>query len=409
MNQVKLSFTQLIEIIIVGMGNKLSIGLILIFLSSFLVSCKRDSMLINEMRIKCNSISQSTLTHEQQEFMLQGDPAATPGMSINRICQYTGQECLIEFNAPLHSFDVYVLAAGKLLKRIQLQKDGPHMVPLPLDFYWHNADSIFLLSEGGLVFHTNDQGQVLKRIQIPIDYNKEIEAADFFAEPNMELRMNYLPAEKCIQVYALILSGTLEESLSSPFVFNYSLAQKKNVRAFGRFPEPYFQGKHFSLFDDPSITLADHKCILSFGPDAGIYEYDAINGQLLGAHCAQSQYFSSTEGLPHSVQEYQQLINFETTEPWYLKTLYDSKRQLYYRFAKHRQELKSAEGKMNRRFNGNWSVIVLDKEFKRLGELKLSGKKYQLLQSFVGQKGLYIGHNQQNKENEKGYTIFNFN
>jgi hypothetical protein len=119
-------------------------------------------------------------------------------------------------------------------------------------------------------------------------------------------------------------------------------------------------------------------------------------------------YFSFSKGLPLGVHEFQDLINFETTEPWYLKVLFDPYRNCYYRFAKHRQSLKDEQQKMNNRFMGKWSIIVLDANFQRIGECKLDGKDYSILQSFVAERGLYISTKLQTKENERTYEILTF-
>lgn len=344
---------------------------------------------------------------EYQETM-KGDSKSSSGMPINRIVPYLGKDCLIEFNPTLNSLDVYDLTQFKLIKRINYELDGPDLLPNTLDFYWHSKDSIFFLGEGGILSLMTDNGKLVNRVIIGTKLPNGHDAGDYFAEPTMGLRMDYIPHIKSIQLYAVMIEGNEDYSHSLPFIANYSLQKKKIVNVFGAFPDVFFQGKHFSLLNDPSKIVVKNKTILSFGPDQGVYIYDSFNGDIEQVNCAKSKLFSRTEGLPHAVAEYQDLINFETTEPWYLKIIHDPYRNRYYRFAKHRQELKDANGKMNPRFLGKWSIIVFDDNFNRIGEVVLPANKYAILSSFVAPKGLMILSLLQSKENEKKYFVLNF-
>jgi len=345
----------------------------------------------------------------QEELVtLKSDGKGTSGVPMNRVVQESNQNYLIEFNPSMHSLDYYSLKNLKLSKRVLFQKEGPNALPIPMDFCWHNQDSIFFLGEGGVFSMMNDQGILKRRIILSTQLPNGMEVGDYYAEPTMGLRVDYIAKIKSIQLYIVMLDGNPEYNKSLPFIANYSLPKNKITHMYGIFPEAYLKGQHFSLFDDPSKIVVQNKTIVSFGPDRGMYVYDAISGNLEKAVCAASENFSSTKGLPHGVAEYQDLINFETSEPWYLKVIYDPYRKRYYRFAKQRQELKDADGKMNPRFFGKWSIIVLDQDYKCLGEVQLPAKKYAILSSFVAPQGLMILNLNQTNENEKTFYQLNF-
>ena len=82
-------------------------------------------------------------------------------------------------------------------------------------------------------------------------------------------------------------------------------------------------------------------------------------------------------------------------KPKYWHLMYDKYRDVYYRFAEMPCELAENEDPYDefapraREF----SVIILDKDFRIIGETKFLGKKYFYKMSFVGRDGLYISEN----------------
>ena len=82
-------------------------------------------------------------------------------------------------------------------------------------------------------------------------------------------------------------------------------------------------------------------------------------------------------------------------KPKYWHLMYDKYRDVYYRFAEMPCELAENEDPYDefapraREF----SVIILDKDFRIIGETKFPGKKYFYKMSFVGRDGLYISEN----------------
>ena len=79
----------------------------------------------------------------------------------------------------------------------------------------------------------------------------------------------------------------------------------------------------------------------------------------------------------------------------YWHIMYDKYRDVYYRFAEMPCELAKDENPYDefapkaREF----SVIILDKDFRIIGETKFPGNKYFIRMSFVGRDGLYISEN----------------
>ena len=94
----------------------------------------------------------------------------------------------------------------------------------------------------------------------------------------------------------------------------------------------------------------------------------------------------SADGDMKSLTEYAEM-------PKYSHILYDKYRDIYYRFALMPYQLKANETPYNTLGAEEFSVIILDKDFRIIGETKFPGNKYFYKMSFVGRDGLYISEN----------------
>ena len=79
----------------------------------------------------------------------------------------------------------------------------------------------------------------------------------------------------------------------------------------------------------------------------------------------------------------------------YWHIMYDKYRDVYYRFAEMPCELAKDENPYDEFSHKarEFSVIILDKDFRIIGETKFPGNKYFIRMSFVGRDGLYISEN----------------
>ena len=95
---------------------------------------------------------------------------------------------------------------------------------------------------------------------------------------------------------------------------------------------------------------------------------------------------------------------------YYSGIKYDRYRKLYYRLAVHPIDLVNVQNQRNHLKDKQLSVIVLDENFKIVGETLLPTKRHLYTTWFVGEAGLYISnHNRSNSligENVLSFTIY---
>ena len=87
--------------------------------------------------------------------------------------------------------------------------------------------------------------------------------------------------------------------------------------------------------------------------------------------------------------------------------MYDTYRDVYYRFAEMACEVGPGEYPLDDPKAREFSVIVFDKDFNIIGETKFPGNKYFYKMSFVGRDGLYISENNlANPEFDENKLVF---
>jgi hypothetical protein len=94
--------------------------------------------------------------------------------------------------------------------------------------------------------------------------------------------------------------------------------------------------------------------------------------------------------------------------PFYRGILYDKYRDVYYRFAVSKGNEKAPLHQT--RYHADISVIILDSDFKWIGETILPKNVYSYKFWFVGQDGLYISKshpfNENISENTMSFGVF---
>ena len=110
---------------------------------------------------------------------------------------------------------------------------------------------------------------------------------------------------------------------------------------------------------------------------------------------AKSQFLDSMTPYLNDVEEDVQDIIRWQQKAKYWHIMYDKYRDVYYRFAEMPCELAKDENPYDEfsHKSREFSVIILDKDFRIIGETKFPGNKYFIRMSFVGRDGLYISEN----------------
>ena len=167
----------------------------------------------------------------------------------------------------------------------------------------------------------------------------------------------------------------------------------------------------FAPLDFPKTFKGDYSHIRS--GDSFTYDYNYKENRLVCSFL-ESDSIMVTDDLTHTkwynaksqfldsmipylnapVEDAQDLIRSKgKAKYWHI--MYDKYRDVYYRFAEMPCELAKDENPYDEfsHKSREFSVIILDKDFRIIGETKFPGNKYFYKMSFVGRDGLYISEN----------------
>lgn len=152
----------------------------------------------------------------------------------------------------------------------------------------------------------------------------------------------------------------------------------------------------------PSFTpipdRPDNAFILSFPKDHRMFR---VNERLsVEAIPARSDFVNNMNVYEGNLQDVRYNQKYETEEPRYWQVMYDPYREQYYRIVLHRQKYAN-DIRVNQFHEKPWSIMVFDKNFRKLGEDNFPAKKFFPEDLFVGKEGLYVS----NAAVEKGGKI----
>jgi hypothetical protein len=173
----------------------------------------------------------------------------------------------------------------------------------------------------------------------------------------------------------------------------------RSVQTFPSFSYPSFPGQD-SKMKSAGVELYVSRCfngkqfVYSFYYDENIY-VAPINHESVIKTSVKSKYINRVE-LPNDYGG----ATFEDmcTKPHYGNLLYDEYREVYYRIAYPRITLEKGDNPLEiMRFGGkNFSLIILDKVFKVLGETLFPDHTYNPTVIFIRKDGLYISESHNN-------------
>ncbi len=298
------------------------------------------------------------------------------------------------------SIDVYDFKDGGILqKRIILKKEGIDGVGVINDFLVHTQDSIFLLNcYGYKVFLVNDKGKIITKYNLLKNkVGKETAMPDPFPWHKMvffkkNLYISSVPDSNPFQKdyyekeQNLIVLNTenhfFDIKVGFPDIYKnkiYPYALSSFSRAFSTSKKSFF----YSFFADENII---------------VYDYEHKNKK---SYIANSKYLKKVENLKKEILDETSNNIIANKLSFFNFIHYDSYKDLIYRFfsLKVQQQDKQIE---------KLGVIVLDKNFKIIGDFLINDKKkYNILQPFFTPEGMWIQRLTDN-EDELVYDLVEF-
>ena len=316
-----------------------------------------------------------------------------------RIFQYeeSGTELLFFGNFERGAYNIILFNIEKesVHKRIQLDKEGPNGVPAIMGCRPWGSSGRFIAFQHNIsrLSIIDSMGNVQKHYSIdPIDgrfiychdglsYSSRPaivkDSMVCFSSDVFKPDMKHNEWMNVSMFSSLDLrTGKIEQSL-----LNYPPIFEQNMKNLA--------GGHEFGYD----YNYKHDCLV-----CSFYGYDSLmvvtdNMKNVRWYNGKSRYLKSIR--PHLVEAgnlIKTLTQFREN-PLYTHVMYDKFRDVYYRFVEMPYELQPYDSPFDEPKGREFSVIILDKDFRIIGETKFPGNKYFYKMSFVGRDGLYISEN----------------
>ena len=318
------------------------------------------------------------------------------------------KEYLFNVNDATNGLQIYELESGERIKNLAFDQEGPNGVGYVMSFHVQSMDSIFLFNPPftSRINLVNSDGKIQRRIdyQIPEGGGSAFVHNAFMISPPVyngtRLAVNHrfpvnikeITSEELVKIrfgYQIDLSGGETKFFNHFFPANY-LNTGRKLLDYSR-----AHGKDKIVYSLPG----DHQLYYSTTYDLPLESIEAASSYL-----DESLPSFQTDATSEDYQRY----TFSSSR--YASLLYDSYRNVYYRFAFPTIPDVTADELRNlRSAPGPFVIMVFDENLNLLTEKLFEAGTYLPDNSFVGEKGLYlsINHpdNPQNKEDQLAFEL----
>lgn len=299
-----------------------------------------------------------------------------------------------------NELQIYDIIQSKFVKRLNFDVEGDQGVGQIFGFHVHNLDSIFLFGQVAPFVYLTDTSGVLKhrlRYEIPDGYTSAFVHPHYFVSPPVVKGEEMIVKTHVNGSYREFTNDLLS---SSHLVYALNLKNGK-VRLMNHlYPDDYLKGglKHF----EPSMAMGKDKVVYSLFGDHRLFYAASFEEELSSVEAA-SEYLDSNLKLLPTGGERLETMQYMNTSSRYDNLIYDSYRNLYYRFAYPSLDLTDINDIQRLRIApGPFVIMVLDEELNVLGETYFEAGRYLPNNFFVHKDGLYISTNHpDNPENEE--------
>ena len=273
-------------------------------------------------------------------------------------------------------------------------------IPIFIRFYIKSADSIFFLSDEGVLKMFDKNLNIKKEITIPKAYPPITLLSNSYVVSDSVLFYNWM-------IYNRYGGQAIEDRkeryakgrpISSLF---YGAKNSGKTFTFGSYPEKYKNTGNNYYFNEPYLNKgAEDKLVVSFSADENVYIYE--KGKLVQTKKCKSRYVNKIGHVPNDkLMNLAFVSDYQNEEPKYLKIYYDRFLNRYYRKVRVSYNREHRE-------DGLWSIIVLDENFEKLGEVLIKNSDYSPWLLIPTEKGVYLKESNPDSLGYAVLTLVNF-
>lgn len=313
---------------------------------------------------------------------------------------------LFSANEIKNSLQIYDLENQVLQKELVFEREGDLGIEWTY-FHVQSLDSIFLFPPFGNRFALTDTSGVIKnriRFELPSGYSTIFPHNSYYVSPPTVISKELIVKVRGNKRVTENTQSNLD-SMSLEAAINLETGAVRMLPL--GFPKDYLSEGSKQL--EYSILNKSGKKFVSFMGDYRLYQADQ-DSENWKALDAKSQFLDEQmPTIPKDVDS-RGMSEYAFAKSRYESLVYDSFRQVFYRFAYPTVSFETDEElRALRNSPSAFVVMVFDENLNLLTETKFEAGTYYPTNFFVGEKGLYIslGHpeNPENKEDEMAFEL----
>ncbi|MHA7129712.1 DUF4221 family protein [Algoriphagus namhaensis] len=297
---------------------------------------------------------------------------------------------LINVNWNTNSLQFYNLRTQILEKETFFPREGPEGVGSLFGIHVQSLDSIFLFPQiSKVIILTDTSGQILNRISYgsPDTYTGAFVHNAYFGSSPL-IQGNSILVKTHIQ--GNYREMTEEKLIKSALAYSINLMDGSTTTLDLTYPEGYLQKglKHF----EASLVFQQNFTVYSLFGDHRVFKQNQDG--TLETFNGKSQFLDETLSYFPIDGERMDTYKYLSASSRYESIIYDSYREVYYRFAFPTLPIESEDGLRSLRENpGPFVIQVFNSDLQLLTERFFEGGIYFPNNSFITQEGLFISIN----------------
>ena len=303
------------------------------------------------------------------------------------VIEENGKEYIVISNAGSPQLLIYDVQIERCIKKITCQREGPNGVGNAYRYFIKNMNEIYWDAVGGapLLVKVNGEGLVQGRYYYSVDKQG-----------------NYLPASEAVMVIDSLIYIRLSH-------YNHNQEDKQTHVAavldtmkllvkqlpFYHSTSPTMEDKNLGKLSEGDTYVSwvynGKEFIYTFGQNDSLYVVSP-NHEEICTYNAKSKYLKPAKYIPKPHYVHKSYLYESNQQQFYHYIYYDKYREVYYRIAYPESEVDPKENQRDIWSFGRrtCSIVILDKNFRIIGETLLPDYRYQNRSIVVLKDGLYI-------------------
>jgi Domain of unknown function (DUF4221) len=329
-----------------------------------------------------------------KEFKLPIDTATNANVSAITIYPQKQPKFFIAHHPAQNVISLFSLNERRLIKKIQLNKEGPNGVGDGIrGMYFHNFDSIFLMAPLEQRVFLIDSAAILKK-KYNLTNDKVYAVMDvtnpaFISDGLLHFSAYPPPLRLCTSAdFADLILDLRTEKLTSQF----NLSKEYDRGHWGK--HIYFRSRGlYHKEADRLIVSFPNDNYLHVRSKSGIFEkYFAGSSEIKNLHPIDSKYIDDDD----------KTYRLAATQGSYSNLYYDQWNKLFYRLANN-----PIKTEYSSPFDTalNPVLVILDKNLLKVGEYKLPSNIYRTAYIFITADGLHIFNLKKYEKDEDNFTF----